>query len=78
MTSLGDGRFRMDFDWGNRHGLRAPGVCDKGNLVLQSRPAPGIDLSANDNVTLRDMRLVPSLAGSACAGVASAFQCIVE
>ncbi len=63
VTSLGDGRFRMDFAWGHKHSLRVPGVCKKGNFILQGPHAGAIDLSCNTNVTLRDMRQAPSLAG---------------
>ncbi|CAL5222169.1 g4495 [Coccomyxa viridis] len=57
VTSLGDGRFRMDFAWGHKHSLRVPGVCKKGNFILQGPHAGAIDLSCNTNVTLRDMRM---------------------
>ncbi len=56
VTSLGDGRFRMEFAWGHQHSLRVPGVCKAGNFIIQGVGPGGIQLSCNTNVTFRDIR----------------------
>jgi len=55
-NSTGDGRFRMEFDWGNQHALRIPGLAKAGNYITMGGKGAGILLSCDTNVTLEHIR----------------------
>ncbi len=57
--SLGGGRFRMEFDWGNRYVMRIPGVPKVGNFITQGSGPEAIAISCDTNVTIQDCRQVP-------------------
>lgn len=67
VTDLGDSKFRMDFDDGNKHVLKIPGLAVAGNY-LTMLPGPGnIELSINHNLTMEHIRLY-------CGGAIGGFE----